>query len=84
MFYAYFTINNKWVLRIVKITSVDIESNKSNPTARSLTPYQLNNNGVLELEYDQRGFTKAELDRIAPNNPVVIQAIYLRKQVPTQ
>ena len=41
----------------VKITSVEIESNKSNPTARSLTPYQLNNNGVLELDYDQRGFT---------------------------
>jgi predicted amidohydrolase YtcJ len=32
---------------------------------------------------DQRGFTKAELDRIAPNNPVVIQAIYLRSYLNT-
>src|SRR5688572_6385281 len=26
---------------------------------------------------DQRGFTLAELDRIAPNNPVVLQAVYI-------
>jgi predicted amidohydrolase YtcJ len=33
---------------------------------------------IEQFADDRRGFTKEELDRIAPNNPVVLQLIYFR------